>query len=135
MTARRSISIDGLSHQASLPVATRIGPLLVSSVIASFDPGTRNVPASLDAQIANLLEKRERAVYFRIVRAHALAEQAVVQVHDGRANRGLARLCVGRVVGLDAAEQQALPGRLAEVGHRDRTGRLVGHAVDHRAHQ
>jgi enamine deaminase RidA (YjgF/YER057c/UK114 family) len=51
---RRSISIDGLSHQASLPVATRIGPLLVSSVIASFDPGTRSVPPSLDAQIANL---------------------------------------------------------------------------------
>jgi len=54
MTARRSISIDGLSHLMAIPVATRVGPLLVSSVIASFDPGTRNVPPSLEAQIANI---------------------------------------------------------------------------------
>jgi enamine deaminase RidA (YjgF/YER057c/UK114 family) len=51
---RRSIAIEGLSHQTAIPVATRIGPLLVSSVIAPFDPGTRNVPESLDAQIANI---------------------------------------------------------------------------------
>lgn len=54
MSERRSITIDGLSHQMAIPVATRIGPLLVSSVIAPFDPGTRNVPATLDAQVANL---------------------------------------------------------------------------------
>jgi enamine deaminase RidA (YjgF/YER057c/UK114 family) len=51
---RRSISIDGLTHQTAIPVATRIGPLLVSSVIAPFDPGTRTVPDTVEAQIANI---------------------------------------------------------------------------------
>ena len=54
MSARRSIRIDGLSHLTAIPVATRIGPLITSSVIAPFDPGTRNVPDGWDAQYANL---------------------------------------------------------------------------------
>jgi 2-iminobutanoate/2-iminopropanoate deaminase len=54
MGERRSISIDGLTHLAAIPVATRIGPLLVSSVITAFDPGTRNVPPTIEAQITNL---------------------------------------------------------------------------------
>jgi enamine deaminase RidA (YjgF/YER057c/UK114 family) len=51
---RRSIEIEGLSHLAAIPVATRIGPLLVSSVITSFDPGTRHMPATTAAQVANI---------------------------------------------------------------------------------
>jgi len=51
---RRSIEIEGLSHKASIPVATKIGPLLVSSVIVSFDPGTRNIPETTEAQVANI---------------------------------------------------------------------------------
>jgi enamine deaminase RidA (YjgF/YER057c/UK114 family) len=54
MSSRRSIQIEGLSHRTPIPVATRIGPLLVSSVIAPFDPGTRNVPQTLEAQLANV---------------------------------------------------------------------------------
>jgi len=54
MSARKSIHIDGLSHLMAIPVATRIGPLITSSVIAPFDPGTRTVPKTLDAQIANI---------------------------------------------------------------------------------
>ncbi len=54
MAARKSIHIEGLSHLMAIPVATRIGPLVVSSVIASFDPGTRNVPATIEAQVANI---------------------------------------------------------------------------------
>lgn len=54
MSTRRSISIDGLSHLTAIPVATRIGPLLVSSVIAPFDPGTRDVPEKLEDQYANI---------------------------------------------------------------------------------
>lgn len=54
MTARRSIEIEGLSHLTAIPVASRIGPLLTSSVIAPFDPGTRDVPESIDAQLANI---------------------------------------------------------------------------------
>ena len=54
MAERRSISIDGLAHLAAIPVATRVGPLLVSSVITAFDPGTREVPPAIETQIANL---------------------------------------------------------------------------------
>lgn len=54
MAERRSIEIEGLSHRAAIPVATRIGPLVMSSIIASFDPGTRNIPESTEAQVANI---------------------------------------------------------------------------------
>lgn len=56
MSTRRSIEIDGLSHLTAIPVATRIGPLLISSVIAPFNPGTRDVPESLEDQYANIFE-------------------------------------------------------------------------------
>ncbi len=52
--SRRSIEIDSLSHATAIPVASRIGPLLVSSVIGPFDPGSRNVPESTADQIANI---------------------------------------------------------------------------------
>ncbi len=54
MSTRKSIYIDGLTHLTAIPVATRIGPLLVSSVIAPFNPGTRDVPKTLAAQFANI---------------------------------------------------------------------------------
>lgn len=54
MSERRSITIEGLSHLTAIPVATRIGPLVTSSVIAPFDPGTRNVPDTIEAQYANI---------------------------------------------------------------------------------
>lgn len=54
MSTRKSISIVGLSHLTAIPVATRIGPLLVSSVIAPFNPGTRDVPDALEDQYANI---------------------------------------------------------------------------------
>ena len=54
MSGRRSIEIEGLSHLTAIPVATRIGPLVTSSVIAPFNPGTRDVPESIEAQYANI---------------------------------------------------------------------------------
>lgn len=51
---RRSIEIDRVSHLTAIPVASRIGPLLVSSIIAPFDPGTRDVPDSPEQQVENL---------------------------------------------------------------------------------
>jgi enamine deaminase RidA (YjgF/YER057c/UK114 family) len=51
---RRSIEIEGLSHLTAIPVATRIGPLITSSVIVAFDPGTRDVPENSGAQLDNL---------------------------------------------------------------------------------
>lgn len=54
MSDRRSIHIEGLSHQTAIPVASRIGPLLVSSIISPFNPGTREVPPDAAAQAANI---------------------------------------------------------------------------------
>ncbi len=51
---RRSIDIDGLSHLTEIPVASQVGPLLASSVIAPSDPGTRNAPHDTTAQIQNI---------------------------------------------------------------------------------
>ncbi len=51
---RRSIDIDSFSHSNPIPSASRIGPLIVSSVVVSRDPGTTDVPDDIDDQIANL---------------------------------------------------------------------------------
>ena len=51
---RQSIEIDGLNHKTAIPVASKIGPLLISSVIAPFNPGTRDVPNSIADQYANI---------------------------------------------------------------------------------
>jgi enamine deaminase RidA (YjgF/YER057c/UK114 family) len=51
---RRSIDIDSFAHQNPIPAATRIGPLLVSSIIPPFDAGTRKVPETVAAQVENL---------------------------------------------------------------------------------
>ena len=51
---RRSIDVEGFGHENPIPAASRVGPLLVTSVIAPFDPGTRDVPADPEAQVRNL---------------------------------------------------------------------------------
>ena len=51
---RTSIDIDAFSHQNPIPAASRVGPLIETSIIAPFDAGTRTVPDSLEAQIENL---------------------------------------------------------------------------------
>jgi 2-iminobutanoate/2-iminopropanoate deaminase len=51
---RQSIETPGFAHQNPIPAACRIGPLLVSSVVAPMNPGTRDVPDEMDRQIANL---------------------------------------------------------------------------------
>jgi len=52
--ARRGFDGASTSHSAPIPAACRAGPLIVSSLIAPFDPGTRNLPSGLSAQIENL---------------------------------------------------------------------------------
>jgi 2-iminobutanoate/2-iminopropanoate deaminase len=52
--ARRSIEIKSFGHQNPIPAASRVGPLIVSSIIAPVDPGTRNLPDTVEAQLANL---------------------------------------------------------------------------------
>ena len=51
---RRSLDIESFSHENPIPTGTRIGPLLVSSIVAPFDPGTRKTPAEGIDQVRNL---------------------------------------------------------------------------------
>jgi 2-iminobutanoate/2-iminopropanoate deaminase len=51
--ARRSIEIASFQHSNPIPCATRIGPLLVSSVIVGRDPGSERVPDDPAAQYEN----------------------------------------------------------------------------------
>jgi 2-iminobutanoate/2-iminopropanoate deaminase len=52
--ARQSIEITSFTHVNPIPAASRIGPLLVSSVIAARDPGEATVPDTAEAQYVNL---------------------------------------------------------------------------------
>lgn len=56
MAKRESIEIEGLTHLTAIPVATKIGPLLVSSVIAPFKPGTREHAPDAAGQIEQIFE-------------------------------------------------------------------------------
>lgn len=52
---RRSIDAAGYSHAAAIPTASRIGPLVVSSVIAAFDVDTRTMPEDAEGQVRNVM--------------------------------------------------------------------------------
>ncbi len=54
MTGRVSIDLPGFSHANPIPAASRIGPFLASGAITGRDPETRQMPAGLAAQCANL---------------------------------------------------------------------------------
>ena len=43
-----------MPHDNPIPAITRLGPLVVSSIIAARDPGTKDVPDSLADQLDNL---------------------------------------------------------------------------------
>lgn len=54
MAQRKSIETSSFAHENPIPVASRMGPLLMSGVIPAFDAGTRNLPEKLEDQVANL---------------------------------------------------------------------------------
>jgi 2-iminobutanoate/2-iminopropanoate deaminase len=51
---RTSIDVASFSHSNPIPCASRIGPLLVSSVIVGRDPGAMTIPDTAEAQYVNL---------------------------------------------------------------------------------
>lgn len=85
MSRRRSIEIEGLRHQSAIPVASRIGPMIMSSPVLGFDPGTRDLPEPVAAQVANIFGHVEA-----MLRAEAadwgdvLRMTFVVRDHDTR---------------------------------------------------
>ncbi len=62
MAKRKSVNFPGFSHQNPIPNASRIGNIFMSSVISGVDPGTRNMPAELSQQIANIFTHIRNAI-------------------------------------------------------------------------
>jgi len=54
MSNRRSINGARARHQNPIPNASRIGNIVMSSVISGTNPGTRELPPDLAGQMANL---------------------------------------------------------------------------------
>ena len=54
MTKRQSIDWPGFAHANPIPNASKIGNIVMSSVIGPRDPVTGKIPDSLDAQVKNL---------------------------------------------------------------------------------
>jgi len=54
MAKRQSVNFPGFSHQNPIPNASRIGNIMMTSVISGVDPGMRNLPPELAKQVTNL---------------------------------------------------------------------------------
>ena len=62
MAKRQSVNFPGFAHQNPIPNASRIGNVMMSSVISGVDPGTRNMPPELAKQVTNLFTHVRTAV-------------------------------------------------------------------------
>jgi len=62
MAQRQSVNFPGFSHSNPIPNASRIGSIMMTSVISGVDPGTRNLPPELEGQVANLFRHIRSAV-------------------------------------------------------------------------
>jgi 2-iminobutanoate/2-iminopropanoate deaminase len=54
MNKRQSINGSRARHENPIPNACRVGNIIMSSVIGGSNPGTRELPPTLAAQIANV---------------------------------------------------------------------------------
>ena len=62
MAQRQSVNFPGFAHSNPIPNASRIGNIMMSSVISGVDPGTRNYPAELSGQVANIFKHIRAAI-------------------------------------------------------------------------
>lgn len=62
MSKRRSINWPGFAHSNPIPNASRIGNIVMSSVIGPRDPETGKVPETLEAQVTNLFRQLAAAI-------------------------------------------------------------------------
>ncbi len=51
---RRSFDVESVVHANPIPAVSRVGPLVISSIIPSRNPGDGNVPDDVRAQLDNL---------------------------------------------------------------------------------
>jgi len=54
MAKRQSVNGSRARHENPIPNASRIGNIVMSSIIGGANPGTRDLPATLEAQVANV---------------------------------------------------------------------------------
>jgi enamine deaminase RidA (YjgF/YER057c/UK114 family) len=54
MAKRQSVNGKHPRHENPIPNASRIGNIVMSSVIGGANPGTRDLPPSLEQQVANV---------------------------------------------------------------------------------
>src|SRR3954469_6922015 len=54
MAKRQSVNGSRARHENPIPNASRIGNIVMSSVIGGSNPGTRELPPTLDEQLANV---------------------------------------------------------------------------------
>ncbi len=54
MAKRQSINAPVARHENPIPNASRIGNIVMSSVIGGSNPGTRTLPPTLEQQVANV---------------------------------------------------------------------------------
>src|SRR5258708_14633837 len=62
MATGQSVNFPGFAHSNPIPNASRIGDIMMSSVISGVDPGTRNYPAELTGQVANIFKHIHAAI-------------------------------------------------------------------------
>ncbi len=62
MAKRQSVNYPDFKHQNPIPNASRVGNILMSSVISGMEPGTRNLPPELERQLANMFTHVRSAV-------------------------------------------------------------------------
>jgi 2-iminobutanoate/2-iminopropanoate deaminase len=77
----RSIHVAGLGHNAPIPVAARVGPLLCSSAIAGKDAATGALPADAATQAKNAFANLRRVLEAGGATLADVAKLAIT-VHD-----------------------------------------------------
>lgn len=62
MSKRRSIDVEGLHHTHPIPMASRIGPFVVTGSIAGKDPRTGKIPPGIEEQCALMFANVRRVI-------------------------------------------------------------------------
>ena len=57
MAKRKSITWPGFKHENPIPNASRIGNILMSSIMSGRDPDTATMPPEAEAQIVNIFRQ------------------------------------------------------------------------------
>jgi enamine deaminase RidA (YjgF/YER057c/UK114 family) len=114
MAKRQSIAIEGFKHSNPIPVATRLGPLLVSSVIIGADAAGKT-PEKIEEQCV---------LIFRHVRAMLAAAgggpEHVVKMEFWVPDRTAGRVVINEEWGKMFPDLASLPSRHTHLGSEPR---------------